>query len=122
MECKRNSKFKAIKRQRREHAPFKLSLEVLSVREPMQLLTPLNKSEVNTIRCIGLIHTDVAKEAKLDLPDRITLLHKPRTIASISDHSQIRPGRPIFLRESPCGSIREDCKSLWDEYTNAFIR
>lgn len=44
-----------------------------------QLLPPLSKSEVGTIRCVGLNYRKHAKEMNLDLPDHPTLFFKPST-------------------------------------------
>ncbi|KAF1357638.1 hypothetical protein EJ07DRAFT_127802, partial [Lizonia empirigonia] len=43
------------------------------------LLPPLAKSEIGTIRCIGLNYRKHAKEMNLDLPDHPTLFFKPST-------------------------------------------
>ena len=43
------------------------------------LLPPLAKSEVGTIRCIGLNYRNHAKEMNMDLPDYPTLFFKPAT-------------------------------------------
>jgi 2-keto-4-pentenoate hydratase/2-oxohepta-3-ene-1,7-dioic acid hydratase in catechol pathway len=42
-----------------------------------QLLPPLSKNEVGTIRCIGLNYRKHAKEMNLELPDHPTLFFKP---------------------------------------------
>jgi 2-keto-4-pentenoate hydratase/2-oxohepta-3-ene-1,7-dioic acid hydratase in catechol pathway len=44
-----------------------------------KLLPPLAKSEVGTIRCIGLNYRKHAKEMKLELPEHPTLFFKPST-------------------------------------------
>ncbi|KAJ4303733.1 hypothetical protein N0V90_002634 [Kalmusia sp. IMI 367209] len=44
-----------------------------------RLLSPLAKSEVGTIRCIGLNYRKHAKEMNLALPDHPTLFFKPST-------------------------------------------
>ncbi|EUC38399.1 hypothetical protein COCCADRAFT_938 [Bipolaris zeicola 26-R-13] len=44
-----------------------------------RLLPPLSKSEVGTIRCIGLNYRKHAKEMNLDLPNHPTLFFKPAT-------------------------------------------
>jgi 2-keto-4-pentenoate hydratase/2-oxohepta-3-ene-1,7-dioic acid hydratase in catechol pathway len=44
-----------------------------------KLLPPLAKSEVGTIRCIGLNFRKHAKEMNLDLPEHPTLFFKPST-------------------------------------------
>jgi 2-keto-4-pentenoate hydratase/2-oxohepta-3-ene-1,7-dioic acid hydratase in catechol pathway len=43
------------------------------------LLPPLSKSEIGTIRCVGLNYRKHAKEMNLDLPDYPTLFFKPAT-------------------------------------------
>ncbi|ORY59118.1 fumarylacetoacetate hydrolase [Pseudomassariella vexata] len=43
------------------------------------LLPPLSKSEVGTIRCVGLNYRNHAKEMNLALPDHPTLFFKPST-------------------------------------------
>ncbi|KAJ6196190.1 fumarylacetoacetate hydrolase [Bipolaris maydis] len=45
----------------------------------LRLLPPLSKSEVGTIRCIGLNYRKHAKEMNLDLPNHPTLFFKPST-------------------------------------------
>lgn len=44
-----------------------------------KLLPPLAKSEVGTVRCIGLNYRKHAKEMDLDLPEHPTLFFKPST-------------------------------------------
>lgn len=44
-----------------------------------QLLPPLSKSEIGTIRCVGLNYRKHAKEMSLPLPDHPTLFFKPAT-------------------------------------------
>jgi hypothetical protein len=44
-----------------------------------RLLPPLSKSEVGTIRCVGLNYRKHAKEMDLALPDHPTLFFKPST-------------------------------------------
>ncbi|KAH7089754.1 fumarylacetoacetate hydrolase [Paraphoma chrysanthemicola] len=44
-----------------------------------QLLPPLSKSEIGTIRCIGLNYRKHAKEMNLELPNHPTLFFKPST-------------------------------------------
>jgi 2-keto-4-pentenoate hydratase/2-oxohepta-3-ene-1,7-dioic acid hydratase in catechol pathway len=44
-----------------------------------RILSPLERSEIGTIRCIGLNYRKHAKEMNLDLPDHPTLFFKPST-------------------------------------------
>ncbi|OAK97654.1 fumarylacetoacetate hydrolase [Phaeosphaeriaceae sp. SRC1lsM3a] len=44
-----------------------------------QLLPPLSKNEVGTIRCVGLNYRKHAKEMNLELPEHPTLFFKPST-------------------------------------------
>ncbi|KAH7073677.1 fumarylacetoacetate hydrolase [Paraphoma chrysanthemicola] len=44
-----------------------------------QLLPPLSRSEIGTIRCIGLNYRKHAKEMNLELPNHPTLFFKPST-------------------------------------------
>lgn len=64
-----------------------LTNTVLTVRE---LLSPLSREEVKTVRCLGLNYTDHAAEAKMAKPPVPVLFYKP--LASI-----IGPNAPIFI-------------------------
>src|ERR1700749_2946818 len=47
-----------------------------------QLLSPIDKSEVPIIRCLGLNYHDHAKEAGMPIPTHPVLFIKPRTALS----------------------------------------
>ncbi|KAG8860527.1 hypothetical protein FRB96_003781 [Tulasnella sp. 330] len=65
----------------------KVTSKVLTVKE---LLEPLSREEVGTVRCIGLNYTDHAAEAKMPLPDRPNLFYKPAAVI-------IGPNAPILI-------------------------
>lgn len=89
--------------------------QTLTIKE---LLCPLKPYEVNTIRCIGLNYSDHAIEAKIPLPDQITLFMKPRTALT-------GPGKVIVPKcvqdessdyESElCVVIGRDCKDVSED-------
>ncbi|KAF1942261.1 fumarylacetoacetate hydrolase [Clathrospora elynae] len=56
-----------------------------------QLLPPLSKSEVGTIRCIGLNYRKHAKEMGLTLPDHPTLFFKPSTCLGVPNAPLVIP-------------------------------
>lgn len=89
-----------------------------------ELLCPLKKDEVNTIRCIGLNYKDHAEEAKLPLPEVITLFHKPRTALT-------GPGKvyvPKCVQDDSsdyeselCVVIGKDCKDVSEEQALDYV-
>ncbi|KAI0128269.1 fumarylacetoacetate hydrolase [Xylariales sp. AK1849] len=56
-----------------------------------KLLPPLSKSEVGTIRCIGLNYRNHAKEMNLALPNHPTLFFKPSTCLGAPNASVVIP-------------------------------
>ncbi|KAL4076250.1 hypothetical protein V8B97DRAFT_2001663 [Scleroderma yunnanense] len=64
-----------------------VSNTILTVKE---LLSPLSREEVKTVRCLGLNYSDHAAEAKMTKPAAPILFYKP--LASI-----IGPNAPIFI-------------------------
>ncbi|KAG8993037.1 hypothetical protein FRB94_011094 [Tulasnella sp. JGI-2019a] len=65
----------------------KVTSKILTVKE---LLEPLSREQVGSVRCIGLNYTDHAAEAKMALPDRPNLFYKPATVI-------IGPNAPIVI-------------------------
>jgi len=65
----------------------KVTDRVLTVSE---LLSPLSRAEIGTVRCIGLNYSDHAAEAKMPIPDRPNLFYKPPTVI-------IGPNTPIVI-------------------------
>jgi 2-keto-4-pentenoate hydratase/2-oxohepta-3-ene-1,7-dioic acid hydratase in catechol pathway len=63
------------------NTPQVLQIDTLSLttRGYQQLLSPIDRSECNFIRCLGLNYSDHAAEANLPLPKAPILFAKPRT-------------------------------------------
>jgi len=64
-----------------------VTAKILTVK---QLLSPLARDEVGTVRCIGLNYSDHAAEAKMPIPERPNLFYKPASVI-------IGPGAPIVI-------------------------
>ncbi|KAI8938458.1 hypothetical protein NX059_004351 [Plenodomus lindquistii] len=64
-----------------------------SILSVSKLLPPLSRSEVGTIRCIGLNYRKHAKEMNLALPDHPTLFFKPSTCLGAPNAPLIIPSQ-----------------------------
>ncbi|KAI1863412.1 uncharacterized protein JN550_009523 [Neoarthrinium moseri] len=71
-----------------------------------RVLSPLDSSEVGTIRCIGLNYVQHAQEVKVALPEVPTLFMKPST--ALADPWPAKTALPKLTQKDDCGDYESE--------------